>query len=334
VPVSIPPGLAHHGLFSTGDPTTAERLGAPLLGRHRLRPVAAASPFGASLHAVVTGPVTLGYLQVVSAVEVELAGSAPRFLMVTPSAGPSPVRCGTRSFAASPDVAVIVQPGQPVTVGCPDRATLLVVALERQAVLAHLSRLLGRSLDRPLAFDPEVDLAAGRASRWNLAVELLHLELFEHGSLLRTGVGQRQVEEFLMSSLLYGQGSTYREALCEPHRRAEHPAVASAREFIEANLADRLTAADVAAAVGVSPRTLQSAFRSDLRTTVTAYIRGRRLERTRADLCVVGPAAGATVTDVATRWGITHLGRYAAAYRDRFGESPSSTLRRASRPGG
>jgi hypothetical protein len=31
---------------------------------------------------------------------------------------------------------------------------------------------------------------------------------------------------------------------------------------------------------------------------------------------------------VATRWGITHLGRFACEYRNRFGESPSQTLRR------
>ncbi|MFC6258517.1 hypothetical protein ACFP5Z_15825 [Kocuria oceani] len=30
---------------------------------------------------------------------------------------------------------------------------------------------------------------------------------------------------------------------------------------------------------------------------------------------------------VAARWGFTHRGRFAAAYRDRYGRSPAVTLR-------
>ena len=44
-------------------------------------------------------------------------------------------------------------------------------------------------------------------------------------------------------------------------------------------------------------------------------------ELTRADPWQV------TVSEVAYRWGFTHLGRFAGAYRERFGETPSQTLR-------
>jgi len=37
--------------------------------------------------------------------------------------------------------------------------------------------------------------------------------------------------------------------------------------------------------------------------------------------------ARVTVSAVAHRWGFAHLGRFASAYRARFGESPSVTLR-------
>jgi AraC-like DNA-binding protein len=35
-----------------------------------------------------------------------------------------------------------------------------------------------------------------------------------------------------------------------------------------------------------------------------------------------------TVAEVAYRWGFTHLGRFAHDYRSRYGELPSTTLRR------
>jgi len=105
-----------------------------------------------------------------------------------------------------------------------------------------------------------------------------------------------------------------------------HRSVRAARDFIEANLSERLTAAAVASAANVSTRTLQAAFRSELRTTPTAYIRSIRLDRARADLSIAADTS--TVTDIATRCGISHLGRFAASYRERFGETPSQTLRR------
>ena len=53
-------------------------------------------------------------------------------------------------------------------------------------------------------------------------------------------------------------------------------------------------------------------------------LRAARFERARDELRRSEPEA--TVTDVATRWGFDHMGRFAVEYRRRFGESPSQTL--------
>ena len=49
-----------------------------------------------------------------------------------------------------------------------------------------------------------------------------------------------------------------------------------------------------------------------------------RLARVREEL--LHGTENATVTGVAMRWGFTHTGRFAAAYRRKYGESPSQTL--------
>lgn len=326
---ALPRALEGHELFSVADPVVAAQLGAPFLGRHRFLVRDGEARLTATLHARVVGPVTLAHLTLGGAADVVLQASAARVLVLEPvQEGTVVVQEGHASFEISPGEAAVIQRGRPVTLRSPGGSHRLV-GIEERALLVHLGRLLGRGVDRPLVFDRRLLTGGAASTRWRLAVELLLAELFDRTSLLGSGIGSDQLEEFLMSSLLYGHGSSYTDALRQPDP-AERRALTVARSFIEANLSDRLTLETVAASAGISVRTLQASFRSELRTTPTTYIKSRRLDRAHGDLCDIGAPVG-TVTDVATRWGITHLGRFAAEYRSRYGESPSQTLRRQRR---
>jgi hypothetical protein len=72
---------------------------------------------------------------------------------------------------------------------------------------------------------------------------------------------------------------------------------------------------------------LPDGFRQRMGVTPTQYLRGVRLGRVRADLLASQPADPTTVAETAHRWGFAHLGRFAQYYRQRYGESPSDTLR-------
>jgi transcriptional regulator GlxA family with amidase domain len=56
------------------------------------------------------------------------------------------------------------------------------------------------------------------------------------------------------------------------------------------------------------------------------YLQHVRLVRAHETLRRADPQR-VTVASVAHRWGFAHLGRFASAYRSRFGTSPSETLR-------
>jgi AraC-like DNA-binding protein len=84
------------------------------------------------------------------------------------------------------------------------------------------------------------------------------------------------------------------------------------------------TASDMAEVAGVSIRRLQEGFRDYVGASPRECLTGIRLARVRADL---RGADGLTVADVAMRWGLMHTGRFAAAYRRTYGESPSETVR-------
>jgi AraC-like DNA-binding protein/tetratricopeptide (TPR) repeat protein len=83
----------------------------------------------------------------------------------------------------------------------------------------------------------------------------------------------------------------------------------------------------LAAAAGVKRRTLEKHFRRFLSRTPVEVRRDLRLERARRDL--LRAPSGLAVTDIALRCGFNHLGRFAALYRARYGESPSATLGRS-----
>ena len=103
--------------------------------------------------------------------------------------------------------------------------------------------------------------------------------------------------------------------------------VARARVFIHANLDQPLSIDAIAAAAFTSHRTLHRAFQVVLDETPYSYVRRLRLHRIRREL-VSDDEKCCTITTIATQWGMSELGRFAAWYRELFGELPSETLRR------
>ena len=110
--------------------------------------------------------------------------------------------------------------------------------------------------------------------------------------------------------------------------RALPATVRRAVAYMEDHLAEPVRIADIAAAARLSPRGLQDAFHRLLGRTPTQQLRLLRLEAARDELLRSDPADGATVAEIARRWGFEHVPRFAAAYRDQFGENPRDTLRR------
>lgn len=97
--------------------------------------------------------------------------------------------------------------------------------------------------------------------------------------------------------------------------------------YARARLTDDIDLTGLACIAGVSPRTLQLAFRRHFQTTPFAWLREQRLELARAALSAANNPAP-SVSAVALGCGFTHLGRFARQYRARYGESPSSTAQR------
>lgn len=97
------------------------------------------------------------------------------------------------------------------------------------------------------------------------------------------------------------------------------------RDVIERHADEGLTIDDLATAADVSERTLRTLFIEFYGVPPREYLLTHRLHRVREALRKAEPDE-TTVTAVAAGFGFWHFGRFAGAYRRKFGESPSTTL--------
>lgn len=97
-------------------------------------------------------------------------------------------------------------------------------------------------------------------------------------------------------------------------------------DYMERKLAAPLTLADLAQAMGVSPRTLNALCHHHHGASPMELLRAKRLDAARRHLQL---HPGATVGDTALAFGFGHAGRFSHYYEARFGELPSETSARA-----
>jgi AraC-like DNA-binding protein len=204
----------------------------------------------------------------------------------------------------------------------------LTVKIDKAAVLRQLEVLLGRSVRRPPCFEPHKDVSRGpglswmRLAMWSLLERDVPLGLLGHPMI------RGRLEQTLLEGLLLAADHTFRAALKAPPPPMRPASVKRVMDAVQELPAEPYDANRLAAIAQVSLRTLQEAFRRYVGMSPMAYVQEVRLQRVHRQLLAAAPGT-TTVTDVAHAWGFVHLGRFAGRYRERFGESPSQTLRAA-----
>jgi len=99
------------------------------------------------------------------------------------------------------------------------------------------------------------------------------------------------------------------------------------RRVLEEKPSQSLYITEICKLIGVSERTFEVCCQEQLGLGPKRYLVLRRLHLARGALREAAPDR-TTVTDIATRYGFWHFGRFAGAYQSQFGEFPSVTLHR------
>ena len=286
----------------------------------------ASSTIGLTLNAVVVGRTTCGFMRFGDAVRIDTA-EAENYHIDIPMTGRATMQAALATpVHATSQTAAVFMPGRPVRLDCGDRFSQLSLMLPRDVARLELEDLLGEPAERPLEFTADLNMRGAGGQTILHALRLIDRAAAEKDGALTHPLAAQRLEQMLLHSLLFGQPHNYTAALTGPAPEAGTRPVAKAAEFLRADPGHPWTVAEVAAKVSLSVRSLQEAFRRSLDTTPMAYLRSIRLEKVHHELATADPGT-VTVTEVATRWGFLHLGRFASAYTRAFGEYPSATLR-------
>jgi len=323
-----PEPLHRFRLVSTSEVDQAEAQGSRLLSTYRLG-IEDDSDFNARVNGVSLGSVSLYYMDFghtgVDVISRPLDGF---FGLTLPITGTMQVRYRGREFA--------IQAGRSAALISPDSEfrmlwsrdfSVFCVRLEKAALDSFAQAFCAERRQVEGRFEPIIHGLPALRSVWGV-VDTLHtaLETTDPSTSRVSHFLEARLREQLMTTLLVMQPNTYLDKIPTRSDDISRKAVRQAVQMVESESHAELTVVSLAQAVGVSVRTLQLGFQRDLDTTPATFLRQVRLARAHEDLVASRPGDGVTVAGVANRWGFHHVGRFAGYYRDRFGESPSTTL--------
>ncbi len=237
---------------------------------------------------------------------------------------------GVRDVAAVDDRVGLIYRGTPGTIlaaaAAHERTALWIGA---GSLGQRLAALLDGPIGQEVVFDPVFAWDTPHGQGLRRLLRLMQEELAGPLPFAGSEIASRSFADLLLYTLLHAAQHSHSRHLLRPTPTATPGIIRRAEDFIRAHLEAPIALHDIAQAAGCSVRSLQIGFRRFRDTTPLAAIRQARLAAARDALAQAG--AGDTVTTIALRFGFTHPGRFAAAYRAAFGEAPQATRRQAGR---
>ncbi|HWK60303.1 MAG TPA: AraC family transcriptional regulator [Eoetvoesiella sp.] len=314
------PLFRQHMLLASDDVDEIRLRVAELLNDHILEPRGAT--LAARLHGVKAGVLSVCMLEYGEAVTVEETRPAGEFLLLQmPLSGSVDIECDEGSWTAGPGSGVILPSNMPHRLDWKAGATQIILKVPLGRLYAEYGSLTGVHPGKPLKFNRRIDLGSGDGEQWNALMRYFCEQAAQPSPL--GWLKARVAEEALMRHLLCAQSISLREHYFGGDCAQVPKRLRRAREFIEAHLHEGISLDDIAEHSGTSLRSLSRMCQLQYGASPMQLLRNLRLDKIRQEL--LSASVDSNVSEVAMRWGYTHLGRFAAAYRKRFGEAPNET---------
>jgi len=296
----------------------AQAMTGRIWSRHRSA-VAEPGEFRSDIERYAVGQSHVAMVECGSAIAVDVEGCVDRVFVYLPVEGRVEFEVGGERLAAGPGGLALMAPGGGYRFeATPVRCLVLEVRLER---LAEELKVKGYP-------DGRVGSMAWEAGNSG-ADGVTALVGFVYGELRDTSRPPpsvrylRRMDAVLLTSL----ARLVAGAMAAAVGRGEligRRTLDEVEVWMKGRVERPFAAAELAAYAGLTVRSMQRGFIRHFHSTPVAYLQGLRLEGAREAL--LAGRGRLTVADVAPDYQFHHLGRFASAYRRKFGESPSTTI--------
>ena len=199
------------------------------------------------------------------------------------------------------------------------------VSLPTSELMAASSALAGRDLSAPR--DPQVVMPSPGAMANLLRAQTTASNLARNSPHLLANI---EVARAVKQSLIGATIACLSDADASDDKWAQQTHDTIMRRFrrvLEEHPGRPIYMPEICAAISVPERTLRLCCQERLGMSPIQYLTRRRMHLVQRALLAAGTET-TTVTEIATRFGFWHLGRFSAGYRALFGELPSTTLAR------
>jgi AraC-like DNA-binding protein len=272
------------------------------------------------------GPITIGEISYGVEMRVTTGDLETAYHVLAPLTGAVHVLHGGAATTADPSRAAVFRPLGDIQLRWSADCRLISVKVDRPALEHELDATLDRKVGSPLPLGASFGLAGGPGRSWLALVRLLLSEARRPDGLTLLPHLLRRWRELVIGGLAQAVEHPFSPGPAGQPTARRPRTVKRTLDAMHAEPGRSFTAAELAGIAGVGIRVLQESFRQHVGVPPLTYLRRLRLEGVHAELSRAGPGQ-VSVSEVASRWGFTHLGRFAGAYRERYGVTPSQTLR-------
>lgn len=309
--------LRRHVVLHTKNLLEGQALTSHIWSKHTSR-VIGGGGYESSISRLPLGRCWLCYVDCRSPMQVAAEGNRTKATVYLPLAGSMKISAAGTKFSAVPGGAALIPAAMPMEFrATPIRCILLEIpASKLQRELCALGCKDGAI--PPMAWNPGAAGARDIAGTLEFVLEILSRE--DSGE--KSPVFLRHLESLAVGCL--AEAVAARNGASLPAQHIGRVSPDEMREKIAGCLHSICTNEELSAYAGLTTRALQQLFLKHFNTTPTAYVHEQRLAEARKELR--DPENKKTVTRVASDLEFHHLGRFAAGYRKKFGESPSETL--------
>lgn len=263
-----------------------------------------------------------------SGMEVRFTEAPDVYAMYVPLAGALEFELRGREYMSAPETLLACDLAHSNSLRLHPNRSHIGIGFSRRALTQQLSEMIDAPVIQDIELLATASTTSGPGHKLTAMSKLLWTDLVTN---LEDAIGShsnKMLIRAIMVTLLETLPHRYSSLLDRRQSPAAPRHVKRAIEFMVAQVASPLTIEEIAREAGVSVRGLQMAFQQFKDMTPMTYLRQVRLDGVRREL-TSSTQQDVLISDIAKRWGFSHMGRFSAMYVNAFGEIPRQTLSRS-----